>query len=79
MVAVVGVVVLCDDVLQVGVLPVQVAGLDRSREHGPVQPGEWIWGEEQAQELLETWNPWAMQLDHCSSSQLISEYLNTQL
>lgn len=35
-----GVVVLCDDVLQVGVLPVQVAGLDRSREHRPVRPSQ---------------------------------------
>lgn len=37
-VTVVGVVVLSDDVLQVGVLPVQVAGLDRPREHRPVRP-----------------------------------------
>lgn len=36
MVAVVGVVVLRDDVLQVGVLPVQVAGLDGPCEHSPV-------------------------------------------
>lgn len=40
MVTVVGVVVLGDDVLQVGVLPVQVAGLDRSREHRPVRPSQ---------------------------------------
>lgn len=38
MVAVVGVVVLRDDVLQVGVLPVQVAGLDGSCEDRPVRP-----------------------------------------
>lgn len=37
-VTVVGVVVLSDDVLQVGVLPVQVAGLDCPREHRPVRP-----------------------------------------
>lgn len=36
-VTVVGVVVLGDDVLQVGVLPVQVAGLDGPREHRPVR------------------------------------------
>lgn len=37
-VTVVGVVVLGDDVLQVGVLPVQVAGLDCPCEHRPVRP-----------------------------------------
>lgn len=42
MVTVVGVVVLGDDVLQVGVLPVQVAGLDRPREHGPVRSSQGI-------------------------------------
>lgn len=41
-VTVVGVVVLGDDVLQVGVLPVQVAGLDGPREHRPVRPRERI-------------------------------------
>lgn len=41
-VAVVGVMVLGDDVLQVGVLPVQVAGLDRPREHRPVRPRQGI-------------------------------------
>lgn len=41
-VTVVGVVVLGDDVLQVGVLPVEVAGLDGPREHGPVRPRERI-------------------------------------
>lgn len=45
MVTVVGVVVHGDDVLQVGVLPVQVAGLDRSREHGPVRPSQGVWEE----------------------------------
>lgn len=39
-VTVVGVVVLGDDVLQVGVLPVQVAGLDRPCEHCSVRPGQ---------------------------------------
>lgn len=42
MVAVVGVVVFDDDVLQMGVLPVQVTGFYRSREHCPVQPGQRI-------------------------------------
>lgn len=37
MVAVVGVEVIADDVLQVAVLPVEVAGLDGSREHCPVR------------------------------------------
>lgn len=41
-VTVVGVVVLGDDVLQVGVLPVQVAGLDGPREHRPVRPRQRI-------------------------------------
>lgn len=41
-VTVVGVVVLGDDVLQVGVLPVQVAGLDGPREHRPVRPRQGI-------------------------------------
>lgn len=40
MVTVVGVVVFGDDVLQVGVLPVQVAGLDGPREHCPVRPSQ---------------------------------------
>lgn len=35
-VTVVGVVVRAEDVLQVGVLPVKVTGLDGSSEHGPV-------------------------------------------
>lgn len=42
-VAVVGGMVLGDDVLQVGVLPVQVAGLDRPCEHRSVRPGHGIW------------------------------------
>lgn len=37
-VAVVGVEVIADDVLQVAVLPVEVAGLDGPREHCPVRP-----------------------------------------
>lgn len=41
-VTVVGAVVLRDDVLQVGVLPVQVAGLDGSREDGPVRSSQRI-------------------------------------
>lgn len=41
-VTVVGVVVLGDDVLQVGVLPVQVAGLDGPCEHRPVRPRQRI-------------------------------------
>lgn len=43
MVTVACVAVLGDDVLQVGVLPVQVAGLDRSREHRPVRPSQRIY------------------------------------
>lgn len=42
-VAVVGVMVLGDDVLQVGVLPVQVAGLDRPCEHCSLRPRQGIW------------------------------------
>lgn len=41
-VTVVGVVVLSNDVLQVGVLPVQIAGLDCPREHCPMRPRQRI-------------------------------------
>lgn len=37
-VAVVGVEVVADDVLQVAVLPVEVTGFDGPREHCPVRP-----------------------------------------
>ena len=34
--------VLGDDVLQVGVLPVEITGLDGSCEHRPVGPGQGV-------------------------------------
>lgn len=50
-VAVVGVMVLGDDVLQVGVLPVQVAGLDRPCEHCSVRPRQGICERQRHQDI----------------------------